>query len=121
MRELIPEKFWRFEHLKNYKKCTLCLLEKLMVGKDELCALSEEDLMNQETVNLIQNPSRGLFQSLREIFSLQPEARKLNLSRKRKSVGSQSQLPPDDSHSPEPHPALNLPKSNQKSPGNCVL
>jgi hypothetical protein len=122
VRELIPEKFWRFEHLKYLKNVlSLNLFDVLMVGKDELCALSEEDLTNEETVNLIRNPSRAIFQSLREIFSLQPEARKLNLSRKRKSVGSQSQLPPDDSHSPEPYPALNLPKSNQKSPGNCVL
>ena len=121
MRELIPEKFWRFEHLKNYKKCTLCLLEKLMVGKDELCALSEEDLMNQETVNLIQNPSRGLFQSLRELFSSQPEVRKLNISCKRKSIGSQSQLCPDDLDSAEPAPAHQPSKPNQKSPGNRAL
>ena len=123
VRELIPEKFWRFEHLKYYKECTLpsSFFDKLMVGKDELYALSEEDLTNEETVNLIRNPSRAVFQSLREIFSLQPEARRLNISRKRKSVGSQSQLPPDDSHSAEPVPVLNLPKSNPKSPGNRVL
>src|SRR5437762_13963201 len=87
----------------------------LMVGKQELYALSEEDLMNEATVNHLRNQSRMLFQSLREIFSMQPEARKWNLSRKRKSLGSQSsQLPPDRSRSLEPPPTLNPPKSTQK-------
>lgn len=62
----------------------------LMVGKKELCALSEEELMKKETVNWIRNQSRVVFQSLREIFLMQPEARKLNLSRQRKSLGSES-------------------------------
>jgi hypothetical protein len=54
----------------------------LMVGKQELCALSQEDLMNDTTVNRLRNSSRVVFQSLREVFSIQPEARKWNLSRK---------------------------------------
>ena len=37
----------------------------LMVGKQELHALSEEDLMNEATVNHLRNQSRMLFQSLR--------------------------------------------------------
>ena len=93
----------------------------LMVGKQELYALSEEDLMNEATVNHLRNQSRMLFQSLREIFSMQPEARKWNLSRKRKSLGSQSsQLPPESSRSLEPPPALKRLKSTQTPQGTVL-
>jgi hypothetical protein len=88
-----------------------------MVGKEELCALSEEDLMSEVKVNRIRDPSRIIFQSLREIFSRQPEARKQNLSRKRKSVNSQSQPPRISLQLSNPPAALNPPKSNQKSKG----
>jgi hypothetical protein len=83
----------------------------LMVDEQELYALSEEDLMNEATVNHLRNQSRMLFQSLREIFSMQPEARKWNISRKRKPLGPQSSEPP---------PALNPPKSTRK-PSSTVL
>ena len=93
----------------------------LMVGKQELYVLSEEDLMNEATVNHLRNQSRMLFQSLREIFSMQPEAWKWNLSHKWKSLGSQSsQLPPDSTRSLEPPPALNSPKSTQKPQGTVL-
>jgi hypothetical protein len=109
VRELIPEKFWRFDHLEYYEECIHPPSVFLIVGKDELCALSEEDLKSREVVNRILNPSQTIFQSLQQVMLLQPEVRKLNLSRKRKLV-SQSQL--------QSSLVLNLPKSNQKLPGN---
>jgi len=63
----------------------------LMAGKEELCALSEEDLLDAFIVNSLRNSSRLLFESLRQIIRQQPELRRINLSRKRKKGGSQSQ------------------------------
>jgi hypothetical protein len=87
-----------------------------MVGKEEMCALFEDDLMNEETVNRLRNPSWSIFQSLREIFSTQYEARKSNLSRKRKSVSLKSKVLRISLQSTSAA-ALNPPKSNQKSQG----
>jgi hypothetical protein len=75
-----------------------------MVGKEELCALSEEDLMNEATVSRFRNRSGVVFQSLQEIFSKQSKARNLNLSGKRKPVSLQPQVPQVNLQSNPPPP-----------------
>ena len=55
-----------------------------MVGKAELCALSEDEAMNESVVNKLRNSSRLVFSSFLQILSKQPESRRTNLSQKRK-------------------------------------
>ena len=63
----------------------------LIAGKEELCAPSEEDLLNPFAVNSLQNRSWSTFESLKQIIRQQPELRQINLSRKRRKGGSLSQ------------------------------
>lgn len=65
-----------------------------MLGKEELCALSEKDVHDTKIVRRIRNGSVVVFGSLRQILARQTEERLLNLSEKRKQTGSQ---PTDDS------------------------
>jgi hypothetical protein len=120
VREMIPEKFFHFDHLPDYIDCIILVWLMLMAGKKELCALSEEDLMKEEVVNRIRNKSGLMFQSLREVFSIQPELRRLNTSRKRKQINSQSsQVPPISLQASDLPPVIEVPKSNQRSQGNA--
>jgi len=60
-----------------------------MAGKEELCALAKDAEMDEETVNRIRNPSRLVFESLRQIRMTQPDIREINLSAKRKLASSE--------------------------------
>jgi hypothetical protein len=55
----------------------------LMVGKAQLCTLSEKDVENKSLVNRIQNKSSLVFLSLMEIFQMQSDLRHANITRKR--------------------------------------
>ena len=89
-----------------------------MVGKIELCALSEEDLGTEGRVNLLRDGSRVVLQSLLEILLRQPEMRKVNVSHKRKAVASQSSQPLVlNPQSTAPPASLDLPKSTAKAHG----
>ena len=54
-----------------------------MVGKEELCALSEGDVENEGVLNRIKNTSKSIFLSLYDILQTQSELRQQNMSRKR--------------------------------------
>ena len=85
VRKMIPDKFFRFEHLEGYQQCIfLFSLVELMIGKAELCALSEADVMNKLVVNKLRNSSHTVFNSFLQILLKQPELRQKNLSQKRK-------------------------------------
>ena len=66
------------------------VFDRLMIGKEELCALSEEDLMKEEIVNRIRNTSGLVFKALRQIRLKQPDIRQINISTKRRKPGSLS-------------------------------
>ena len=70
------------------------------LGKAELCALSEVDLKDSKLVNRLRNRSSMLFGSLSHILSKQTDARKLNLSQKRKQPDSQPSQHPVKAHQP---------------------
>jgi hypothetical protein len=55
----------------------------IILGKDELCQLSESDATNSESISEISNRSFSTFEYLYQIIETQPEARRANLSPKR--------------------------------------
>src|SRR5579859_4973930 len=73
--EMIPEKFFDFEHLEEYAECRLPSWKTLMIGKKELCALSEKDVENPNLINRIRNNSRSSFDALRKIIQTQSDLR----------------------------------------------
>ena len=58
---------------------------RLIVGKNQLCTLSERDVENQSLVNRIPNKSSSVFLALLDIFRTQSDLRQANISRKRMS------------------------------------
>jgi hypothetical protein len=62
-----------------------------MVGKDELCKLSELEATDPKFVKRIRNYSAYVFNSLCEILTIQPETRRENIAQKR-AKGKQLQL-----------------------------
>jgi len=66
------------------------VFDGLMIGQEELCALSEEDLMKEEIVNRIRNTSGLVFKALRQIRLKQPDIRQINISTKRRKSDSLS-------------------------------
>jgi hypothetical protein len=66
--------------------------ERLMIGKKELCALSEKDVENTNLINRIRNNSRSSFDAMRKIIQTQSELRQANLSRKRQRSKQSSQI-----------------------------
>lgn len=92
VRTMIPERFFRFDHLEEYPECKSAVRIWLTAGKRELCELSERDLENEKLVNRIRNPSRSTFLSLYDIFQTQSDLRQQNISRKRQRSKQASQV-----------------------------
>jgi hypothetical protein len=62
-----------------------------MVGKAQLCALSEKDVESRSLVNRIQNPSSSVFLALLDILLIQSDLRQSNIRIKRQKVRQTSE------------------------------
>jgi hypothetical protein len=80
---MIPERFFDFSVTVHSR------LALLILGKTELCALAEAEATDSKVINKLRTRTSLVFEYLCQIYDLQPDARRANLSRKR-NIGKQT-------------------------------
>jgi hypothetical protein len=81
--KMIPQRYFAFDHLERYTRCLFPRRSSLIVGKEQLCALSDKDVENERVVNRIENNSFMVFVSLLQLFQVQSDLGQANITRKR--------------------------------------
>jgi hypothetical protein len=84
--KMIPQRYFAFDHLERYARCLFPRRNSLIVGKEQLCAMSDKDVKNERVVNRIENNSFMVFVSLLQLFQVQSDLGHANITRKRQEI-----------------------------------